>query len=199
MNNCYLLSWSLSLIYLFQVFVQFMQDFMQACLTILLPKCLKVSFFYICFILNLYLFLKTYHKQWRHICYLTIKLIIILEAVKKYKIFYNAFSRRYATLHLGLLVGLSTRNIFHMRAVFVILPLPNHPRLSCRLSSLVFSKKHSKRLIKVSIMDMLWLPLSKIVAHEPQQGFPHPNVRSRMCLVKRRPLFSCYNNHANSA
>ena len=38
----------------------------------------------------------------------------------------------------GWLVARSFRNIFEFRAVFALLPLPNRPRLDCRVSGLVF-------------------------------------------------------------
>ena len=44
-------------------------------------------------------------------------------------------------LHLAVSVGTSVRryvrNIFELRAVFALRPLPNRPRLSCRVSGLV--------------------------------------------------------------
>ena len=51
------------------------------------------------------------------------------------------FSRGHATLHLAVSVRPSVRpsEIFlKLRAVFALLPLPNRPRLDCRVSGLVF-------------------------------------------------------------
>ena len=43
------------------------------------------------------------------------------------------FSRGHATLHLAVSVRPTVPNFFVIRAVFVLRPLPNHPRLSCRV------------------------------------------------------------------
>ena len=50
---------------------------------------------------------------------------------------YFIFSREHATLHLAVSVGPSVINIFELRAVFALRPLPNRPRPSCRVSGLV--------------------------------------------------------------
>ena len=52
------------------------------------------------------------------------------------------FSRGHATLHLavsvGMSVGPSVRHISEFQVVFALLLLPNHPRLDCRVSGLVY-------------------------------------------------------------
>ena len=62
----------------------------------------------------------------------------------------RVFSRGHATLHLAMSVGpsvrRSVRHISELRAVFALLPLPNRPRLSCRVSGLVrFEERQEKR------------------------------------------------------
>ena len=47
------------------------------------------------------------------------------------------FSRVHVTLELAVSVGPSVRNIFELRAVFALLPLPIRPGLPCRVSGLV--------------------------------------------------------------
>ena len=53
------------------------------------------------------------------------------------------FSRRYVILHLAVSVGTSVRryvtNTSEFRAVLALRPLPNRPRLSCRVSGLVLT------------------------------------------------------------
>ena len=51
----------------------------------------------------------------------------------------SVFSRGHATLHLAVSVRPTVRHIYELRAVFALLPLPNHPRVSCRVSGLVLA------------------------------------------------------------
>ena len=59
------------------------------------------------------------------------------------------FSRGHATLHLamsvGRLVGRSVTIFFKFRAIIALWPLPNRPRLFCRVSDLVFLFSHVPR------------------------------------------------------
>ena len=52
------------------------------------------------------------------------------------------FSHGQVTLHLAVSGGSSVRpsvqNIYELRAVYAMLLLPNHPRLDCRVSGLVY-------------------------------------------------------------
>ena len=56
-----------------------------------------------------------------------------------FAILVNVFSRGRETVQLAVLVGRSVCHNPELQAVFALLPLPNHLRLSCRVSGLVYT------------------------------------------------------------
>ena len=73
------------------------------------------------------------------------------------------FSRGHATLHLAVSVGRSVgryvvpsvHHIFEFWAVFVLLLLPNRPRLECRVSGLGFPQLRSHSIYKCGCADKI--------------------------------------------
>ena len=66
-------------------------------------------------------------------------------------------SRGHATLHLAVSVRPSLRNIYELRVVFALLPLPNRPRLSCRVSGLVNKIVSDADDVEISIAELFRL------------------------------------------
>ena len=56
-----------------------------------------------------------------------------------FAILVNVFSRGRETVQLAVLVGRSVCHNPELQAVFALLPLANHLRLSCRVSGLVYT------------------------------------------------------------
>ena len=56
-----------------------------------------------------------------------------------FAILVNVFSRERETVQLAVLVGRSVCHNPELQAIFALLPLANHLRLSCRVSGLVYT------------------------------------------------------------